>query len=82
MGGGGREWVCVSPGFINHNAFKMPGMWRLVRPSLSPFSLKTGLDGVLPQLDDKPGPQVPSTRIRARREVWSLLSFLPGRPLS
>ena len=56
MRGGGREWVCVSPGFIKHNAFKMPGMRRLVRPSLSPFSLKIGSIGVRPQLADKPSP--------------------------
>ena len=44
--------MCVSPGFIKHNAFKMPGTRPLFRPSPSPLSLETGSDGARPQSAD------------------------------
>lgn len=44
----GGERVCVSPGFIKHNVFKMPGLGAWSGLFLS-VSLGTGSDGCRPQ---------------------------------
>lgn len=54
--------MCVSPGFIKHNAFKMPGLgassgYSLSHSGLAPsVSLATGSDGARLQSTDEPWP--------------------------